>query len=94
LKRVTWNEALNHVYLVKLELLVADKPGMLSIITGITAASNSSIKKIEQEQSSQTMVKITLVFEVRDMFQLNEILNKFKKVPDLYSINRKKISDK
>lgn len=94
LKHVTWNEALDHVYQVKLELLVADKPGMLSTITGITAASNSNIKKLEQEQSSQGMVKITLIFEVRDMFQLNEIYSHFKTVPDLYSINRKKISDK
>jgi guanosine-3',5'-bis(diphosphate) 3'-pyrophosphohydrolase len=94
LKRVTWNEALDHAYQVKLELLVADKPGMLSAITGITAASNSSIKKIEQEQSSQTMVKITLVFEVKDMFQLNEIFSHFKAVPDIYAINRKKTSDK
>jgi (p)ppGpp synthase/HD superfamily hydrolase len=67
---------------------------VLSAITGITAASNSNIKKLEQEQSSQSVVKITLVFEVRDMFQLNEIYSQFKKIPDIYSINRKKTSDK
>jgi len=94
LKRATWNEGFDHAYQVKLELLVADKPGMLSTITGIIAASNSNIKKIEQEQSGQAMVKITLVFEVRDMFQLNEIYSQFKKIPDIYSINRKKTSDK
>jgi GTP pyrophosphokinase len=94
LKRVTWNEGLDHAYQVKLELLVADKPGMLSTITGIIAASNSNIKKIEQEQSGQAMVKITLIFEVKDMFQLNEIYKHIKAVPDLYAINRKKISDK
>ena len=94
MKHVTWNETLDHAYQVKLELLVADKPGMLSTITGITAASNSNIKKLEQEQSSQAMAKITLVFEVKDMFQLNEIHSQFKKVPDIYSINRKKTSDK
>ncbi len=94
LKHVSWNDAYEHAYQVKLELLVADKPGVLSAITGITAASNSNIKKLEQEQTSQDMVKITLVFEVRDMFQLNEIYSQFKKVPDIYSINRKKTSDK
>jgi GTP pyrophosphokinase len=94
LKHVTWNEAFDHAYQVKLELLVADKPGVLSTITGITAASNSNIKKLAQEQSGQAMVKVTLVFEVRDMFQLNEIYSQFKKVPDIYSINRKKTADK
>ncbi|MCX6553532.1 MAG: bifunctional (p)ppGpp synthetase/guanosine-3',5'-bis(diphosphate) 3'-pyrophosphohydrolase [Candidatus Aminicenantes bacterium] len=94
LKHVTWNETFDYAYQVKLELLVADKPGVLSTITGITAASNSNIKKLTQEQTSQAMVRIVLVFEVKDMFQLNEIYSQFKKVPDIYSINRKKTSDK
>jgi guanosine-3',5'-bis(diphosphate) 3'-pyrophosphohydrolase len=94
LKHVTWNETFEHAYQVKLELLVADKPGVLSAITAITAASNSNIKKLAQEQTSQAMVKITLIFEVKDMFQLNEIYSQFKKIPDIYSINRKKTSDK
>jgi guanosine-3',5'-bis(diphosphate) 3'-pyrophosphohydrolase len=94
LKHVTWNETFEHAYQVKLELLVADKPGVLSAITAITAASNSNIKKLAQEQTSQSMVKITLIFEVKDMFQLNEIYSQFKKIPDIYSINRKKTSDK
>jgi guanosine-3',5'-bis(diphosphate) 3'-pyrophosphohydrolase len=94
LQHVSWNEKLEHVYQVKLELLVADKPGMLSTITGIIAASNSNIKKLEQEQASQTMGKVTLIFEVRDMFQLNEIYSQLKQIPDIYSINRKKTSDK
>ncbi|MEI6614150.1 MAG: bifunctional (p)ppGpp synthetase/guanosine-3',5'-bis(diphosphate) 3'-pyrophosphohydrolase [Chrysiogenales bacterium] len=94
LKHVTWNDTFDYAYQVKLELLVADKPGVLSTITGITAASNSNIKKLEQEQTSQAMVKITLVFEVKDMFQLNEIYSHLKAVPDLYAINRKKTSAK
>jgi guanosine-3',5'-bis(diphosphate) 3'-pyrophosphohydrolase len=94
LKHVTWNETFEHAYQVKLELLVADKPGVLSAITAITAASNSNIKKLAQEQTSQSMVKITLIFEVKDMFQLNEIYSQFKKIPDIYSINRRKTSDK
>jgi guanosine-3',5'-bis(diphosphate) 3'-pyrophosphohydrolase len=94
LKHVAWNETFEHAYQVKLELLVADKPGVLSAITAITAASNSNIKKLAQEQTSQSMVKITLIFEVKDMFQLNEIYSQFKKIPDIYSINRKKTSDK
>ena len=94
LKRVSWNEVPEHSYQVKLQLLAADKPGMLSTITGITAASNSNIKKIELEQASQAMARITIVFEVRDMFQLNEIISRFKALPGIYSLNRKKIAEK
>jgi (p)ppGpp synthase/HD superfamily hydrolase len=67
---------------------------VLSAVTGVIAASNSNIKKLEQEQASQAMGKVTLVFEVRDMFQLNEIYSQLKKIPDIYSLNRKKTSDK
>jgi guanosine-3',5'-bis(diphosphate) 3'-pyrophosphohydrolase len=94
LKRVSWNEAPDHAYQVKLQLLAADQPGMLSTISGITAASNSNIKKIDLEQASQAVVRVTLVFEVRDMFQLNEIIGRFKALPGVYSINRKKIAEK
>ena len=67
---------------------------MLSTITGITAASNSNIKKIDLEQASQAMARVTLIFEVRDMFQLNEITARLKALPGVYSINRKKMAEK
>ena len=65
LKRVSWNEAPDHAYQVKLQLLADDKPGMLSTISGITAASDSNIKKIELEPASHGVARVTLVFEVR-----------------------------
>jgi len=67
---------------------------MLSTITGITAASDSNIKKIELEQTSQAMARISIVFDVRDMFQLNEIISRFKVLPGVYSLNRKKLAEK
>jgi guanosine-3',5'-bis(diphosphate) 3'-pyrophosphohydrolase len=94
LKRVSWNEEPDHAYQVKLQLLASDQPGMLCTISGITAASNSNIKKIDLEQASQTMARVTLVFEVRDMFQLNEITGRLKALPGIYSINRKKMAEK
>jgi GTP pyrophosphokinase len=94
LKRVSWNETPDHAYQVKLQLLAADQPGMLSTISGITAASNSNIRKLELEPASQAMTRISLVFEVRDMFQLNEIIGRFKALPGIYSINRKKMAEK
>jgi len=94
LKRVSWNEEPDHAYQVKLQLLASDQPGMLCTISGITAASKSNIKKIDLEPASQAVARVTLVFEVRDMFQLNEIIGRFKALPGIYSINRKKIAEK
>ncbi len=94
LKRVSWNEAPEHAYQVKLQLLADDKPGMLSTISGITAASDSNIKKIELEQASHGVARVTIIFEVRDMFQLDEISRRFKALPGIYAINRKKTAEK
>jgi (p)ppGpp synthase/HD superfamily hydrolase len=94
LKRVSWNEAPEHAYQVKLQLLADDKPGMLSSISGITAACDSNIRKIELEQASQGVARVTFIFEVRDMFQLDEISRRFKALPGIYSITRKKIAEK
>jgi len=94
LKRVSWNEEPDHAYQVKLQLLASDQPGMLHTISGITAASHSNIKKIDLEQASQAMTRVTLVFEVRDMFQLNEITGRLKALPGVYSISRKKMAEK
>jgi GTP pyrophosphokinase len=90
LKRVSWTDAPDYTYRVKLQLLADDKPGMLSTITGVTAETGSNIKKVEIEPASQAVVRITLVFEVRDMFQLNEITGRLQALPGVYSLQRRK----
>jgi hypothetical protein len=40
------------------------------------------------------VARVILVFEVRDMFQLNEIISRYKALPGVYSLNRKKIAAK
>ncbi len=40
------------------------------------------------------MARISLIFEVEDMFQLNEIIGRIKALPGVYSLNRKKLAEK
>ncbi|MCU0276780.1 MAG: RelA/SpoT family protein, partial [Acidobacteria bacterium] len=94
LQRVSWNEAPGYAVPVRVQLLAADQPGALSAITGITAACGSNIKKIEIEPASQAVTRVTIVFEVRDLFQLDEIIGRFKALPGIYSITRKKLAEK
>ncbi len=94
LKRVVWNEAPDYAYAVKLQILAADRPGMLSAITGVTAACGSNIKKIEMEPTSQTVARITIVLEVRDLFQLDAITGQLRDLPGVYSFSRKKLPGK
>jgi GTP pyrophosphokinase len=90
LKRVSWKEAPDYAYPVKLRLLADDKPGMLSTITGVIAACGSNIKKIEMEPASQAVARVQIVFEVRDMFQLDEITLRLRALSGVYSIQRRK----
>lgn len=90
LKEVFWNKGADFPYLVKYDLVVPDKPGILSTISGITADNNSNIRKIAIEKISQQLCKIKLSFEVRDTKQLNKILSDFKKIKGIESIVRRK----
>ena len=81
-----------YAYKARFEIIIDDKPGMLSTITGITAPVDSNIKKIELEQANQTMVRITIIFEVRDTFQLNRIYEGLKSTTGVYSVIRKKVA--
>ncbi len=90
LKRVSWNEAPDYSYPVKLRLLADDKPGMLSSITGVIAACGSNIKKIEMEPATQAVARVQIVFEVRDMFRLEEITSRLRQLSGVYSIQRRK----
>ncbi len=90
LKEVSWNEVEDFSYLVKYDLLVEDRPGVLSSVSSITAENNSNIKKIEIEEISQHMSKIKIAFEVKNTTQLNRIHNQFKNTKGVESVIRRK----
>ena len=94
LKTVAWNEDQDHVYPVRYELLVQNKPGLLSTVSNITAQANSNITKLETESISHTMAKLRLTFEVKDVQQLKKIIQKFLKTKGIYQVIRKRLSEK
>jgi guanosine-3',5'-bis(diphosphate) 3'-pyrophosphohydrolase len=93
-KRVAWNDIDDYLYQVRIELMVEDKPGLLCSISSITAKYDSNIKKIENEKISQNLSKIKIIFDVRDSSQLAKIRNEFKNTKGVYSIFRKRLSEK
>lgn len=90
LKEVYWNEDEHFTYLVKYELTVDDKPGILSAVSSVTAAQNSNIRKIEIDKSSQNQSKIKISFEVKDTMQLAKIDHSFKTTNGIIAVIRKK----
>lgn len=91
LKNVTWNHDSAHVFVVRFELLVADKPGILSKVTAVTAKFKSNIRSISQERISQNVAKLKLVFEVLNTDQLKKIQTELSKTKGVMSVIRRKV---
>ena len=90
--QVAWSKTDGFVYKARFDLIITDKPGMLSIVTGIIARGNSNIKKIDLEQINQSTARLKITIEVKDIFQLNQIYAELKSTPGIDSIIRKKIA--
>ena len=89
--QVFWNEDVrDHSYLVRYELTVVDKPGLLSAISTIIAGYQSNIRKIDNEKISQQMNRLNITFEVKDTDQLKRIHQEFKALKDVYAVVRKR----
>lgn len=92
LLQVRWNvDVEDYAYQVRYDLVVIDKPGLLSVISTIIASFNSNIRRIENENISQQMNKLKITFEVKDTYQLHKIEEELEKVKDVYQVIRKKI---
>ena len=90
LQEVQWSEDQEFAYLVKYDLIVPDKPGILNSISGITADHNSNIRKIAVDKTSQDMCKVKISFEVKDTLQLDKILKEFKRIKGMETIIKRK----
>ncbi|MCK4889383.1 MAG: bifunctional (p)ppGpp synthetase/guanosine-3',5'-bis(diphosphate) 3'-pyrophosphohydrolase, partial [Candidatus Aminicenantes bacterium] len=94
IKKVEWNEEAEFSQLVKYDIIVSDKPGMLSLISNITAKHESNIKKIENEAITQNSSKIKISFEISHVDQLKEIYKEFSATKGVFQVLRKRISEK
>jgi len=91
LKNVEWIMEEQHSYRVKYDVIAQDRPGLLSAISAVTAKYGSNIMKVDAERLSQNMSKMKMVFEVRDVEQLNRIQAELNQIKGIYSIDRKRI---
>ncbi len=87
---VSWNEIDDHSYLVNYDLIVSDTPGILNSISKVTTEFNSNIRKILNEKHSQNSSRVTLSFEVKNISQLNSIINEFKKIKGMFKVIKKR----
>jgi len=94
IKKVEWNDETEYSQLVKYDIIVSDKPGILSTISNITAKHDSNIKKVENESITQNSSKIRIAFEISHIDQLRKIYKELTKTRGVYEVIRKRISEK
>ncbi len=88
--KVNWNELDGHTFQVRLELLVQDRPGILTAVTAVPAGFDSNIKKIEQEQATTSTALIRLVLEVREYGQYQDIVRQLNSLSGILQVSRKR----
>ncbi|MCP4221429.1 MAG: bifunctional (p)ppGpp synthetase/guanosine-3',5'-bis(diphosphate) 3'-pyrophosphohydrolase, partial [bacterium] len=90
-KSVFWNEAFGeHLYEVRFDVTVNNKPGLLSQVTGVFGDLHINIIAVINEKISQQIHKLKLSFEVKDTKQLNKIYHDINNLKDVISIRRKR----
>ncbi len=94
IKKVEWNNDAEFSLNVKYDIIVSDKPGILSTISNITAKHNSNIQNIGNKSITQNSSKIMITFEVNHIDQLEKIYKEFTKTKGVFQVIRKRISEK
>jgi GTP pyrophosphokinase len=86
---VAWAEGEADAYPVRLAIRTADRPGLLTEISGVIAGHQCNIRTAEarSDPASATAV-IDLVFDVEEMRQLNRILGALKKISGVRDVTR------
>ena len=86
---VNWSEGGEEIYPVRLTIRAADRPGLLTQMTGIISSHKSNILSAEArtDPSDRTAV-IELVFDIQEMKQLERILAALRKAEGVRDVTR------
>jgi GTP pyrophosphokinase len=88
--RVNWAEGGEGTYPVRVALRAGDRPGLLTQMSGVISSQNSNIRSAEaRTDPADASAVIDLVFEVKDMKQLERILAALKKISGVRDVSRR-----
>lgn len=85
---VQWDVATESFYQVSIEVTATDRPGMLSDILSTVAETRTNVASVHGRATKNKMASILLVFEITNIGHLDMIINKIRRVPDVYSVSR------
>ncbi|GAW29204.1 MULTISPECIES: bifunctional (p)ppGpp synthetase/guanosine-3',5'-bis(diphosphate) 3'-pyrophosphohydrolase [unclassified Carboxydocella] len=85
---VTWEQGYTDNYQVKLEIAAMDRAGLLSDVMAVLSDLKISANSVSARSLRNNQAAIELVLEVKGLEQLNYIINRIRKVRDVYEIRR------
>jgi len=88
--RVNWTEGGEETYPVRVAIRANDRPGLLTQMSGVISSQDSNIRSAEaRTDPGDGSAVIDLVFEIKEMKQLERILTALKKVSGVRDVSRR-----
>ncbi len=88
--RVNWTEGGEETYPVRIAIRASDRPGLLTQMSGVISSHDSNIRTAEaRTDPGDGSAVIDLIFEIKDMKQLERILTALKKVSGVRDVTRR-----
>ena len=88
LLNVYWQAGSDISYPVEIEVTAMDRPNLLAEVMYAVSESKVNITAVNGRTTREKIVIINLTFVVKDLEHLEHIINKIKRVKDVFSVRR------
>ncbi len=85
---VEWDIAPDNLYRVPIEISCVDRAGVLSEILMLASEAKINVSSVNAKTHKSKLATIYLSLEIANLGQLENIMNKMRKVKDVYSVQR------
>ena len=91
---VSWDTASDKLYNVELEIVCADKTGVLADLIAVPAEMKLNLHSIHAVPNKNNKTStVNLGIEVQNAAQVETVLNKLRRVENVYSVTRPMIKN-
>ena len=88
LLEAAWEETAERSYPVEIEITAQDRTNLLADVMNAISESKVSISAVNARTDKNKMATIHLTLVVRDRIHLEQVMNKVRKVKDVYNVHR------
>lgn len=88
LLQASWEEQVDRSYQVSIEVQAHDRTNLLADVIAALSENGVQIYAVDGRADSDQTAVIHLTIGVRDRLQLEQIMNRIKRVKDIYSVRR------